>query len=274
VAERRHGVDLGWFFSQWLTRTGLPRLELADVKSERTGDAFATTANLRQSDPPYRVPVTVALVTAKGEERKTVWLDGASTPVAFTSAAAPQRLVVDPDHDASIENGAPLDVAAFLDDLDHVLLVYGTSAEEAANRYAAERIHRRFQEGWWQLDLPTRRDVDVTAADRAHFHLVLVGRPETNAVAADFAAAFPIPFAGAAFTLDERTHASAGDALVEAAVNPGAPARVLLLVAGCSPDATRVAAEKLPSDAGYVVFERGKAKLRGFAPDPQLTHRF
>jgi hypothetical protein len=57
-------------------------------------------------------------------------------------------------------------------------------------------------------------------------------------------------------------------------VNPRAPARVLLLVAGVSPDATCLAAENLPSDAGYVVFEHGKAKMRGFAPDPQLTHRF
>jgi len=272
--EKRHGADLGWFFDQWLTRPGLPRLELADVKLEQRGDAHEVSASIRQSGPPYRMPVTVTLVSEKGQEKRTLWLEGAATPILFTSATPPLRLVVDPDGEAALANGAPLDVAAFLDDLDHTLIVYGTSAEEAANRYAAERIHRRFLEGWWQLDLPMKRDVDVTAAERLAFHLVLVGRPESNAVAAEFAAAFPIAFTGRAFTLDGQSHASAGEALVESAVNPAAPARALVLFAGVSPDATCLAAENPPSDAGFVLLERGKLRLRGFAPDPALTHRF
>jgi hypothetical protein len=79
---------------------------------------------------------------------------------------------------------------------------------------------------------------DATSDDLKHHHLLLVGRPDSNAVAAKYATAAPVRFGPASFTLRGETYAHPGTAVIAAGGNPLNPRFELVLFAGLSADAT------------------------------------
>ncbi len=267
-AETASGQDLAWFFDQWIERKGLPRFRLTGITAKESGGAFQVEATIAQDDPPYRIPVEVVLASESGSERQRVWLEGNSTRVRFTSATEPRTIQVDPEGDHLAASRPPFAVSSYMDDLGRVVIVYGTQAEEAANRYAAERIRERFRTGWWLRDIPVLRDVDVTEQHRKTRHLLLVGRPETNRVAAEFESAFPIAFAGSSFEVEGKSYARSSHALIEAAANPLEPGLSLVLIAGLGPEATVIAADRHPEGVGYAVFDGKRALTSGWLEEP------
>ncbi|MBA2683459.1 MAG: M1 family metallopeptidase [Gemmatimonadaceae bacterium] len=57
-AERVSGLDLGWFFAQWVHRTGLVDYALADLESTRDGGGWLTRAKLtRRGEYRHAMPV-------------------------------------------------------------------------------------------------------------------------------------------------------------------------------------------------------------------------
>ncbi|MBI1850197.1 MAG: hypothetical protein HYR85_07615 [Planctomycetes bacterium] len=273
-AEAAAGEDLGWFFDQWTTRDGAPRVRLDQVESQKSGDSWTIEASLVQEGAAYRFPIDVILTTEKKSETKTVWLEGATTSLKFTADAPPKTLAVDPLGDHLVVDGAAYSITSYQDDFDHALIVYGTRADEAANRFAAQRLHDRQVRSWAQKDIPVKRDVDVTDEELKRSHVVLIGRPETNAVAARFASAFPIALPSASFDVAGKTWARSTQSLVEATTNPLAPTKSMVLVAGLGPDATVNAAEWTPGGVGYVILDGKKKKASGWLRDPSLTHGF
>lgn len=64
-AERAAGADLGWFFDQWVRRTGYVDYALRDVRTRRAGAGWLTTATLVRTGG-YRHPVAVGALGAGG----------------------------------------------------------------------------------------------------------------------------------------------------------------------------------------------------------------
>ncbi|MFW6198764.1 MAG: M1 family aminopeptidase, partial [Acidobacteriota bacterium] len=94
--EEASGRRLGWFFEQWLTRGSHPVVsgtwEIVDG---------AVELRLRQERPgePFRLPMTVALRTASGEERREpVVLEGATGTFRLDVDGEVAEVVLDPDH--------------------------------------------------------------------------------------------------------------------------------------------------------------------------------
>ena len=96
--EGASGEDLGWFFKQWLDRTGAPRIELGPVDVVEDGRGAVTVA-LRQGAPTYRLTVPVVVDTDAGSERHALRLDGPAATATLTPAGRPLAIHVDPDHD-------------------------------------------------------------------------------------------------------------------------------------------------------------------------------
>jgi hypothetical protein len=92
--EAEAGRPLDRFFRQWLERTGAPQLGLQHA--ERTSDG-KVAFTLRQSPPPYRLAVPVAIETAQGPERHVVRLDTAEQRYTLAPAARATALRIDPD---------------------------------------------------------------------------------------------------------------------------------------------------------------------------------
>jgi hypothetical protein len=64
-AERASGEELGWFFSQWVHRTGLIDYALRDVRSHHEGDEWVTRARIVRVGE-YRHPMPVGALTSGG----------------------------------------------------------------------------------------------------------------------------------------------------------------------------------------------------------------
>ena len=121
---------------------------------------------------------------------------------------------------------------------ERALIVYGTVKETTPQREAAERLQRQVARRWSNVLPPIVADKDATDDDLRNRHVLLVGRPDSNTVAARFAKAFPVRFGPASFTLRGETYAHPATAVVAAGENPLNPRFEVVLHAGLSAEAT------------------------------------
>ena len=99
AVQKTTGQDYGWFFAQWVERTGLPRVRLENVTSQADGTGFVVRGEIVQEGEPYRLRLSVRLQTQAGKSlRQSLDVDGARTPFELRSPSAPLRLTLDPDN--------------------------------------------------------------------------------------------------------------------------------------------------------------------------------
>jgi aminopeptidase N len=97
VAEGEAGQPLGWFFDQWLGRTGAPRL-VYRTQTERDGNgALRAVVEMRQEGSPYRLPLVLLLDAQNQIARHRVWLNGPRERWSFPIPAPLSLLGIDPD---------------------------------------------------------------------------------------------------------------------------------------------------------------------------------
>jgi hypothetical protein len=97
--EATSGRDLGWFFRQWLTQAGAPRLQLIAAASEARGDGYRLSLSLRQDEPVYRLTVPLVVETDKGPVYRELEMTGAEATLTLDLEPRPLEVRVDPGHD-------------------------------------------------------------------------------------------------------------------------------------------------------------------------------
>jgi aminopeptidase N len=98
--ETQSGKTLGWFFEQWVKRTGLPGLEMSGFTVERSGGNFALSFDLAQSGPAYQLDVPIKVVYKPAGEKKTrLRLDEAKKRVRLELDKEPATIILDEDFD-------------------------------------------------------------------------------------------------------------------------------------------------------------------------------
>ena len=147
--------------------------------------------------------------------------------------------------------------------LGTAMIVYGTTTDAAANRYAAETLQRRWNDRF-ESQVPIRKDFEVTEAELAAHDVVFVGRPETNGALRAWQSALQLTYEQSVFTAGGLTHSSEYEALALAARNPQNTKRMVLVLAGNSAlETVRLASNGL-AEAEFQVFDSGKSVVEGF----------
>ncbi len=98
--EASSGHSLDGFFTQWLTRTGAPDIELKQVKLAPHAGAkkpYRLTFTLTQTEPVYALRVPVVITTKAGAQGHIVELSSARAEFLLETAAPPVSLAIDPD---------------------------------------------------------------------------------------------------------------------------------------------------------------------------------
>jgi aminopeptidase N len=97
--EAGYGKDLGWFFSQWLDRKGVPSIAVQDPRTLVLKGVPSVSFGIVQKKELYRLNVPLRIITEKGEEKKTVEPDREKQYFDITAQENPQKLIIDGDYD-------------------------------------------------------------------------------------------------------------------------------------------------------------------------------
>jgi hypothetical protein len=98
VCEEVSGMDLDWFFQQWLHETKTVDYTLGSVEKKQTANGkWQTEVEIVRKDDGI-MPVEVELTLADNEKVRQRW-DGKEKKgtLTFTTATAPRRVVLDPE---------------------------------------------------------------------------------------------------------------------------------------------------------------------------------
>ena len=160
---------------------------------------------------------------------------------------------------------------------EQALIVRGTLGDVAAQREAADLLQRTLARRFSNFLIPIKADTDVADAELRNRHLIMVGRPATNRVAATCAAALPVSFGRASFTVREETYAHPGSAVIVAGDNPHNPRYSAVTYAGLGAEATwkcvqHLEPDELPSPQ-VILFPAGRktARFRVSVKPPKLA---
>ena len=118
--------------------------------------------------------------------------------------------------------------------LSSAMIVYGTSTDAGANRYAAEQLQKHYLD-MFESAVPLRKDFELTPEELRAHDVIFIGRPETNSALAGIAKEIGLDYTAADFRMDGKEHASETEALSLAAANPRDRKHMVLVLAGNSP---------------------------------------
>jgi hypothetical protein len=238
------------FFDAWLKQTGLPRYRIAVSGVAKPKEEYETSVEVQRDEdnPPAMLDVTVE--TAKGETTKSVHIDGTSVRLVIETAEKPLRVVLDKYGQAAKSNGGPFSILSFQADLEKTLIVYGTIGERASQREAAEMLQQVIRARGSNITLPIRSDTEISEDECKNHHLLLIGRPDTNAQVKKFQKSLPISFGSGSFTVREEVYAHPDSAVLTAAENPTNKRFSMVVFAGLSAASTQ---GTIPHFAGRTV---------------------
>ena len=96
--ELASGRSLEKFFSQWIERSGLPQVRIADAQAVRSADGWRVEVTLLQdSVQPYELQVPLELRTELGAEPHVVTLDSKAKGFQLEARGQPRELLLDPE---------------------------------------------------------------------------------------------------------------------------------------------------------------------------------
>lgn len=98
--ENESNQDLGWFFSQWIGRKGLPALHAENPSMRRSGSRYEVSFEVVQKNGVYilDLPVTASFPQG-GSTTQKIRLDEERKKVTLTFDDEPLSLVIDQDYD-------------------------------------------------------------------------------------------------------------------------------------------------------------------------------
>jgi hypothetical protein len=143
----------------------------------------------------------------------------------------------------STTGGGVYSVLSFKEEPEDTLIVYGTLDEEAANKETAEALQEGVRANWCNCTVTVRADKEVKDDDLKNRHLLLIGRPDCNAIVARFQGALPITFGSRSFVVRKDAFAHPGSGVIVAAESPLNKRFSIVVLAGLSAEATT----KLPA---------------------------
>jgi aminopeptidase N len=173
------GLDLSWYFDQWVGRTGAPAIRLVNADYVKDGETYQVRFSLEQNIPPYRIDVPVRITTTGGTEDIMVRLESSDSTYQASTRTEPVALAVDPDYDTFrrlyIEE-MPMTLGGLFGQ-DSVVVIIG-EAEDDSTRAAMRRVARA-----WGLDAGVIEGVGADDQRLRRNHLWLLGRgPIADAV--------------------------------------------------------------------------------------------
>jgi hypothetical protein len=235
------------FFDAWLRRTGLPRYRITASETTFTEKGHEVAVEVGRDQPGPQTAIDVTVETAKGEVTRTVRIDGTTARVVLETSETPLRVVLDKYGQTAKRNGGPFSVVTPLAEPEQMLIVYGTAGDQDAQHEAADLLQQAIRARGSNVTVHVRSDKHVRDEELKSHHLILIGRPSTNALVKRFQEDLPVSFGSGSFAVREELYAHPDSGVLVAAENPANKRYALVVVTGLGAESTRRTAPLLAS---------------------------
>jgi hypothetical protein len=256
--QRLAGKKADGFVGAWVKQARPPSLQLSELtvtnaslaidapERDAGGKLFPVRGEIvRDSLQPPVAKVDVTVETDQGEITKTIALKGLRTEFTIAGASGrPKRVILDKYGQTAMANMRAYSIQSFTREQDRTLIVYGTAAEVPTNREAATALQKAIRESGANFTIPIKSDQEVTDDDMKANHLLLIGRPDSNALVKRFQDKLPITFGRRSFVVRGKTYAHPDSAVIVAAENPLNKSYSMVVVAGLGAASTLDAAPR------------------------------
>jgi hypothetical protein len=203
-----------------------------------TASGWDVAGDVRVGGSPVPSSIDVTLETDEDETTKSFPVESGKATFRFATDKAPARVVVDKYNQTAKRNGGVFSLESLGREFDQTIIVYGTNDDRATNEEAAQRLQRALAESWTNEYVTIKSDRDMTDDELKSHHLILIGRPSANLVAARFAKTMPVEFGRQSFTVRGKTYGHARSAIEFAFDNPINGRYGIVMIAGNSAAAT------------------------------------
>ena len=178
VADEVSGKATGPFLRQWIGRKGLPAPEVEVNKAQGAGGAWEVKLDIRQTGEAYHLLGSVDVECGDASYRLPIEFDGAEATVVLPVEAEPTRVVFNSGRDFPVGCGNFYEMADFVEDFHHTLMVYGTGRQIEANHTLAQRWQETVGDAYTEILVPLRKDCEITDKEIATHDLMVLGQPE------------------------------------------------------------------------------------------------
>ncbi|MDZ7373537.1 MAG: M1 family aminopeptidase [candidate division KSB1 bacterium] len=260
VFEEFHGEKLGWFFDQWLDRTGAPVLRIQKARVSRQGDRFQVTVVVGQEgNQPYRVKVPVRVRTTAGSEKAVLELTGQADSVTIRVVNRPVLVEVDPEFDVLrwlLPGEFPPALSQLLGEKKPIFVLARASSDLAS-------AYRSLAEGIAERGLIVAGD-EVRVEDLRTTSFAVLGDPHQlslwNELRSQLPAELQIEGSGVVIQGTRYNLNVPGLTVVLVLANPFNAGKVAAVIWGGSAEAISAAASRLAHYGKYsfVVFQNGR----------------
>jgi aminopeptidase N len=260
--SRSSGRDLGPFMGQWLTRPGGPRLRLAEVETRPAAGGWVVSGTVVQEAPGFKLDLPLRLKTAGTEVTRTVPVSSGRSRFELASAAAPRRLLLDPDAEV-FRILSPGEIPATVNSVKGSRQLTGVVTE---NCQARGDTFRDLLASLSQGGAPVITEPQLSPGYSASHDLVFCGIPRDRTLLPALPEGIAVSSSG--FSAEGASY-PAPDALLFTVLKvPGSADRVAALFQPLSEAAALTYAPKIThyGKYGHLVFAGGGIRSKGTVP--------
>lgn len=269
--EQVSARKLGFFFQQWIDRSGAPQLELSNVKMDPVNGGWQVAGRLRQDEPVFDLTIPLRLTTDDRVYRQQVLLHGAQTGFAFKVADRPTGLAADPDYNL-FRRLFPQEIPATVNHLRASRMPLVVVAHGAESLIDASRDLLR---GLQWKDAPVMSEADYIAQQPSGRDVLFLGWPQNASLRQGLPA--NVKVADHQFTLAGHLYADSDDVLFMVLDSPEKKQVRAFFLPG-SLAAAQDTARRIPHYGGYsvLVFRAGQNLVKSTweADESPLKLRF
>jgi aminopeptidase N len=100
VCETVTGMDLSWFFDEWLYQAGYPKLQTCWNGRPVEGNRYEINIDIEQIQtvgPVFKMPIDLRISLTEGNHDTTIWIENEKDVFSFRLNSEPLSVSIDPD---------------------------------------------------------------------------------------------------------------------------------------------------------------------------------
>ncbi|WP_347274935.1 M1 family aminopeptidase [Candidatus Kuenenia sp.] len=278
VFEKVSGLELAWFFDQWVNKKGAPVIELGKTTVNKEGNAWVVKAEiLQKTNEPYRLHLPVYLQLEDGIFHTTAEIKNASDLISLEVKSRPENIAIDPYTEVFRRLHAD-EIPPTIDLVmgDSKIILYPSNCEDSMKAEYKKLAHILANE----RD-SIKADTEITEAEIAQTSLFILGGVEENKISKLVQNNLPVELSLTkdAFGADTVMYGDKKDAFLVTIKHPSHKEKGIALFAGFSPEAVNKAGYKIQhyGKYSYLVFSDGNNRVKevvsiGDSPLQRILH--